>query len=116
MSNISSNSLFHFTGKRENLIGILQNNIMPRFSQELVPLSLDVANGRFSGAIPMVCFCDISLGQIRDHLSMYGNYGIGMTKEWGIRMGLNPIIYINPDTLLSGIIGNFRNVNKYPLR
>lgn len=30
----------------------------------------------------MVCFCDV-----------YGHYGIGLTKEWGIRNGVSPVLY-----------------------
>jgi hypothetical protein len=44
-------------------------------------------------AAPLVCFCDLPLSLIRKHISEYGDYGIGLTKQWGIKNGLSPIIY-----------------------
>jgi hypothetical protein len=101
MSVISSNSLFHFTPEKKNLLGILHNEFLPRYSFENVKLKSDSLREGMAQAIPMICFCDISLGQIQDHVKEYGNYGIGMTKEWGIRKKLNPVIYTNSDSSLS---------------
>ena len=98
MSNISSNCLFHFTPKKEYLLNILEQTFIPRYSLENVRLSDSRMDGIFEAGIPMVCFCDISLSQINNHIKTYGNYGIGMTKEWGIKNKLNPIIYTNPDS------------------
>src|SRR5690606_40320209 len=82
MSNISPNSLFHFTKKIEYLIDIFKRGFQPRFCAEKLQL-LEYSSIRgYNLGIPMTCFCDISLGQISNHISMYGNYGIGMTKEW----------------------------------
>ncbi|NAY92963.1 hypothetical protein GTQ34_13650 [Muricauda sp. JGD-17] len=101
MSNISSNSLFHFTPKREYLLNILRQTFVPRYCFEEIQLSDQLKREKFESAIPMVCFCDISLSQISNHIKTYGEYGIGMTKEWGIRNKLNPIIYINPNSNVS---------------
>jgi hypothetical protein len=49
----------------------------------------------------MVCFCDIPLSEIKDHMSKYGNYGLGMTKEWGLRNRLNPVLYLEKNSLLT---------------
>jgi hypothetical protein len=43
----------------------------------------------------MVCFCDIPLTQTQEHIKTYGNYAIGLSKDWGIGNGLNPVFYIN---------------------
>lgn len=92
---VSSNTLFHFTSKLEYLINILTNNFRPRYCLEmfssLSPLSLDFA-------FPMTCFCDLPLSNTGKHLATYGNYGIGLTKEWGMRKGLNPVLYIQKDS------------------
>lgn len=101
MSNISSNALFHFTPKAEYLIGILSDNFIPRYCYEETNLNLDLERGKKMGAIPMVCFCDIPLSQINNHVKTYGNYGIGLTKEWAIKNKLNPLIYINENSVLA---------------
>ena len=101
MSNISSNSLFHFTSSAENLIGILTNNFIPKYSYENVPLNAELERGVLNCGIPMVCFCDISLSQINNHIKTYGSYGIGLKKEWGIKKKLNPLIYVNEKSVLA---------------
>lgn len=97
--NISANSLFHFTPKADFLINILKNNFIPKYSLETTILDLEENN--VQGAFPMVCFCDISLGQISNHISTYGEYGIGMSKEWAIKKQLNPIIYLKENSHLA---------------
>ena len=57
MSNISSNSLFHFTSKRDYLINILKNEFIPRYVLEEIPLSKHLKRPKIESAIPMVCFC-----------------------------------------------------------
>lgn len=101
MSNISSNSLFHFTPRKENLLGILDREFLPRYSYEYIRLRSFSSREGLAQAIPMVCFCDISLSQIQNHVKEYGHYGLGMTKEWGIKNKLNPIIYLNTDSSIS---------------
>ncbi|MBA3071804.1 MAG: hypothetical protein FP829_06570, partial [Nitrospirae bacterium] len=90
MGNISTNTVFHFTSW-SNLFGILKNNFLPKYSTETVHLfgatSVEIA-------IPMVSFCDIPLSQIKEHVQDYGSYGIGMTKSWAFKNGLNPVIYL----------------------
>lgn len=90
---ISSNSLFHFTSKADYLISILENGFYPRycFEEKENHILLEIA-------IPMVCFCDLPLSNVVPHLSFYGNYGIGFTKEWAISKGINPVLYISKNS------------------
>jgi len=89
---VSANTLFHFTGSSENVINILTNHFSPRYCVETIKYlskteSIDVA-------IPMICFCDIPLSQISEHVDVYGEYAIGLTKEWAIRNGISPLLYL----------------------
>jgi NACalpha-BTF3-like transcription factor len=101
MSRLSPNSLFHFTPDYENLLGILKNTFYPRYCLEQFDLVDNDHQHFVEDAIPMVCFCDIPLSQLMSHIDTYGNYGLGMTKEWGIRKGLNPVIYFSKNSNLA---------------
>lgn len=100
-----SNNLFHFTRNIEFLKGILLNGFMPRYSlEDAGPLNIDYL------AYPMVCFCDIPISRISEHTAFYGEYGIGMTKEWGLRNNLAPLIYtptIGAATRIANFILNY---------
>lgn len=94
---LSTNTLIHFTKDKEVLKKILEENFRIFSCQENILLG-----GRpKSFHIPMVSFCDIPLSEIKDHIGKYGSYGLGMTKEWGIRKGLNPVLYISQTSTLS---------------
>jgi hypothetical protein len=101
MSILSPNTLFHFTPSLSNLLGILENTFYPRYCYDEFDL-VDNDSQRFiEDAIPMVCFCDIPLSLLMNHINTYGQYGLGMTKEWGLRKGLNPVIYFNKNSHLA---------------
>ena len=90
----SANVLFKFMGKLDHLKEIIKNKaIMPRYYEE----KIDYLNieGIDKIAFPMSCFCDIHLNKLVPHMSNYGYYGIGLSKEWGIKQGIQPIHYIN---------------------
>lgn len=100
---ISANTLFHFTGHLDNLVNILTNEFRPRFSLEnfnvLAPDAQDYSDMEW--AVPMVCFCDIPLSQIGFHLSVYGDYGIGLTTDWGRRNGIAPVLYAYRESIVT---------------
>jgi hypothetical protein len=90
---LSANTLFNFTKKFEYLISKIENKFKPRLVWEnYKPIGIKVKI-----AIPMVCFCDIRLSDISAHTAEYGDYGIGLTKEWGIENKLNPVMYITSE-------------------
>ena len=83
-----SRSLFHFTKSLDYLKGILQHGFRPRLCLEDTSyLGVDYV------AFPMSCFCDIPISRISEHTLFYGDYGLGMTKEWGQRNKLEPLLY-----------------------
>ena len=101
MSRLSPDSLFHFTSSLENLVGILDSTFYPRYCWEPLELIDNDKQTSERDAFPMVCFCDITLSQLMKHIETYGKYGPGMTKEWGIRKGLNPVIYCSKNSIMA---------------
>lgn len=103
-----SRTLFHFTKSRETLKLILKHGFWPRYCPEDVRW-LGQADAK-AVAFPMVCFCDIPLSRISDHVNFYGQYGLGMTRDWALKNGLNPILYISGD---NGLSAEMRNLNEH---
>lgn len=96
-----SNNLFHFTRDLANLKSILQSGFMPRYCLEDVKWMN--TNHKFI-AHGMVCFCDIPISRITEHVDFYGAYGLGMTKDWGLRNKLTPVLYAAPESQISKFI------------
>lgn len=76
----------------------MKNTFYPRYCYEEFELIKRPKESFIHSAIPMVCFCDTPLSQLMNHIETYGKYGLGMKKEWGIRKGLNPVIYFNKNS------------------
>ncbi|WP_242108825.1 abortive infection system antitoxin AbiGi family protein [Luteimonas aquatica] len=94
---LSSSTVIHFTREPDALKGILEKGFRIKLCRETVVL--DTQPGSF--CVPMVSFCDIPFSKIKDHLDKYGEYGIGLTKAWAVRKGLNPVLYMSKDSSLS---------------
>jgi hypothetical protein len=94
---LSSNSIIHLTQSLDALKGIIENSFKIKYCKESINLSESCTDLM----IPMVSFCDIPLSEIKDHINKYGNYGIGFTKEWAQRHGLNPVLYLDDNSNLS---------------
>ena len=88
---LSANTLFHFTSSLDNLINFLTNEFHPNFCLENLSVLEELPIPEM--AIPMLSFCDIPLSQIGRHLNVYGDYGIGMTKPWGMQNRIAPVLY-----------------------
>lgn len=88
---ISANALFHFTSF-PNLRRILEcKYFQARYSKEHIVFRTD----EITYYVPMCCFCDLPLTQIKEHIQEYDGYAIGLSKAWGIGHGLNPVFYLN---------------------
>ncbi|MFQ2284839.1 hypothetical protein HQK30_11980 [Aeromonas hydrophila] len=103
-----SRTLFHFTKNIETLKHILTAGFWPRYCSE---------DTRWHGqvdaqtvAFPMTCFCDIPLSRISDHVKFYGQFGLGMTREWATANGLNPIIYVTEG---NNLVTELRKLNQH---
>ena len=94
---LSSNTLIHFTSSKDALKGILTENFRIKYCRETI---------QFHGLketvhIPMISFCDIPLSQIKNHISNYGHYGIGLSRDWALKNRLNPVLYVQSNSQLA---------------
>lgn len=108
---LSADSLIHYTAELDNLMGIIRSRGF-RFSycEEKVKTR---GGQSFQAAIAMVSFCDIPLSDYKKHfynrkntkdLGYYGDYGIGLSKKWANRNGLNSVFYIEYNSFVGTAI------------
>lgn len=94
-----SNHLYHFDREPDRIIetlkhkGFTLNYVIEDFSYLNIKALEQVA-------FPMLCFCDIpdKENRLESHKTLYGKYGIGLTKNWGNRHGIQPVHYIVPQS------------------
>jgi hypothetical protein len=107
--NLSSTTLFNFTDTFERLVGNIEKGIYCGDIYEKLPKF-----GSPTGYIvPMVCFCDIPLGIIKEHLDWYGNYALGIKREYARQYKVNPVWYIHKDNPV--ILKMFKSKDKKEL-
>lgn len=108
---LSSKTLFHFTREKKHLLSILKNGLYIRYSLETYG---KILKNNSELVLPMSCYCDIPLSQISEHTKKYGSYSIGLTKDWGIKNGLSPVLYTHHKSetakLLNSLTHNLSNV------
>lgn len=86
---LSSNVLWHQTNKT-GLKGILdKKGFFYSYSLE----NINSKNTIFKAAFPMVSVCDFPLSEFGEYIQRYGNYSIGLSREWGIKQGFTPVWY-----------------------
>lgn len=75
----SADTLFHFVDKLEYLLPVVEHfAIIPRYCTENIDY-LQIEMNKI--AYPMLCFCDINLHKMQEHISFYGGYGIAFSKN-----------------------------------
>ncbi len=102
--NISTQSLYHYT-TFEKLLGIIDNGFKYNNFEEDLPFTMPKGSFfskfnetnliRYYQHIASVCFCDLPLDRTDDHKNQYGQYCIGMSKEWAMKNGITPVRYIH---------------------
>ncbi|MCI1171888.1 abortive infection system antitoxin AbiGi family protein [Enterococcus faecalis] len=116
----SANTLFKFVDKIEYLIEYIGNMKMyPRYVEENVTyLNLKLGKKNINNvSFPMICFCDIHIHKLKDHVENdpktdsggYGKYGIGLDKEWCEEQGFQPITYLNTKSRACKELGSMMN-------
>ena len=94
---ISTNSIIHYTSSFKVLSLIIKEGFKINYCSEVLKLG----NGSSAAAHPMITFCDIPLSNSSQHFNAYGSYGLGLTKEWAVKNGVNPVIYIDNESLIA---------------
>ena len=94
---LSSNAIIHLTKNKNALKGILKEGFRLSYCRET--LILDGSSMVFYS--PIVSFSDIPFSQLKDHIRKYGSYGIGMSKEWAEKQKLNPVLYVERNSILA---------------
>lgn len=97
---ISTNSIIHYTNSFNALKSILKEGFKIRYCLE----ELELHDEGSIAAHPMVSFCDIPLSDSKQHFAAYGKYGIGLSKTWAIANGVNPVLYIDSNSLFAKCI------------
>ena len=87
--NLSSTTLFHLTNSMENLESIIKNGFQARYIYEKIP------NIKLAYFTKTVCLCNIPLGSIKEHLNWYGDYGLGINREYAKKQKCTPVFYIH---------------------
>lgn len=103
--------LFHFTNAT-GLKGILATGFQIKYAREKIT---NKGSERKFG-VPMTSFCDLRLSELPFHMNKYGKFGIGLSKQWAIQNGLNPVAYVTAESeftnlLLEGLQTYFVHVN-----
>lgn len=105
---ISANSIIHYTRELNYLLGIIRDSGF-KFSYCSEKLKTR-GSKNYTAAIAMVSFCDIPISDYKKHfynkkttgdLGYYGDYGIGLSKKWAFKQGLNPVLYIESNSFVS---------------
>ncbi|MCC7302804.1 MAG: hypothetical protein IT233_09190 [Bacteroidia bacterium] len=97
-SAVSANTLFHFTSGLDVIRGVLRTGFYPSYHREVLKDILRSKSEYGVSYVPMVCFCDIPLTRIKKHIQDYGSYGIGLSKKWGLKQKICPIIYVDKNS------------------
>jgi len=101
---ISTNSIIHYTDTLPKLESILKEGLGIKYCGEILIMEEDTKS---IAAHPMVSFCDIPLSSSYKHFDAYGRYGIGLTKNWANKFGVNPVLYLDKNSSISKTLAEF---------
>ncbi|QHQ25860.1 abortive infection system antitoxin AbiGi family protein [Pectobacterium parvum] len=85
-------TLFHFTKSKRAFNNIIKSSF---FKVSYARETIKGPTSKREFGIPMISFCDIRLSQLEKHTNSYGRFGIGLSKEWAVKNGLNPVVYMS---------------------
>lgn len=103
---LSSNILWHQTNYN-NLRKILKDRkILCSYGMEDMTLFLGQKL-----AFPMVSMCDLPFSEMSSYQGKYGDYAIGLTRNWGVHHKFNPVWYCDAQSMAADALRNgFKNL------
>lgn len=115
-------SIFHFTSELENLVSILGIGFVPNYLEENIEWlgfkgregDLHLPDSHIG--IPMVCFRDLVLEQKSDGLRNFGEFGLGLRRDWAKENGVRPVTYVSPDSEMADSYKKLGKINKDEMR
>ncbi len=100
---ISTNSIIHYTDSLNKLESIVREGLAIKYCAETLIMGEDAKS---LAAHPMISFCDIPLSHSHKHFDAYGRYGLGLTKIWANKFGVNPVLYLDKNSSISRTLYN----------
>ena len=101
------NTLFHFTNKLSIIESILKEGFKPSYSVEKF--------GQRNILVPMVSFMNVLLRDVGpNEVVDYGDYGIGINREFATTIGLNPVCYVYDKSVIDEALQNLHNLSILP--
>lgn len=94
MSVLSSYSLFHFTSSLDAIQSILKGGLRYTWVAEKLPIH------GVGYLLQTICFCNIPLSMIEEHVEWYGKYAIGFKRTALRAKGASPVLYLHSDSSL----------------
>ena len=93
---LSSNILWHQT-KKDAFFRILRSKefLYSYCVEKVFPIKENQGL-----AIPMISMSDFPFSEISNNKWAYGDYAIGLSREWGIRNRFSPVLYCNRESYI----------------
>lgn len=100
-------NLFHFTDKFDIIASILKDGFKPSYSKEVI--------GQRNTLVPMISFMNVLLRDVGpDEVVDYGDYGIGINREFATTIRLNPVCYVYDESVIDSALKNIQNLSMLP--
>jgi len=101
---MSNNLIIHFTKEFDTLTKILESSSLRLLysKEDFFMKNLKVS----SAAHPMVCFSKFDIEKIDNETITYGKYGVGFSIDWANKNKVNPVLYIDQNSMAALGLGN----------
>lgn len=99
---LSSNILWHQTNYNSLWSILKTQEILCSYSMEIMASYFPVPL-----AFPMVSMCDLPFSEFASYIGKYGDYSIGLSREWGLANRFNSVWYCEKDSMVADVFKNY---------